>query len=128
MLWLGGSRAGRKDERYGGFWLEGRTVRAHRYAYVLAYGPVPDGMVVDHVKANGCTNTLCVAPLHLEAVTDEENIRRGDTAAHFKARTHCPQGHPYAGENLIVKKSGHRVCRECKNANWRAMYHRRKAC
>lgn len=38
-------------------------------------------------------------------------------------KSHCPQGHPYAGENLIIKKNGYRVCRTCKlqyfRENWR---------
>ena len=109
MLWLGSP----KDDRYGGFWLNGRTIRAHRYAYVLAYGPIPTGMVVDHVKAKGCTSTLCVAPDHLEAVTDGENIRRGDTGRRMRTKTHCPQGHPYSGRNLYVSPRGARKCRAC---------------
>jgi len=29
-------------------------------------------------------------------------------------KTHCPQGHPYSGENLRVnKKTGHRYCKQC---------------
>ncbi len=30
------------------------------------------------------------------------------------AKTHCPQGHPYAGDNLIIGKRG-RHCRTCQN-------------
>lgn len=124
MLWLDAA----KDGRYGGFWLNGRTIRAHRYAYTLAYGPIPDGLVIDHVRASGCVSTLCVAPLHLEAVTHAENIRRGETGARLAAKTHCPQGHPYSGDNLYIRPGGGRVCRECKNASWRALYDRRKGC
>lgn len=28
-------------------------------------------------------------------------------------RTHCPQNHPYAGENLYVQPNGQRVCKTC---------------
>jgi hypothetical protein len=31
-----------------------------------------------------------------------------------KMKTHCPQGHPYSGDNLIVKKTGSRGCRQCR--------------
>lgn len=33
-------------------------------------------------------------------------------------KTHCPQGHEYAGENLVWDKD-HRVCRNCNNAKAR---------
>lgn len=114
MLWLKGT----KDGRYGGFWLAGRTIRAHRYAYVLAYGPIPEGLVIDHDRAKGCVSTLCVAPDHLEAVTQGDNIRRGNTGARMRKKTHCPQGHPYAGENLRLTPKGHRRCRSCARSRW----------
>lgn len=41
-------------------------------------------------------------------------------------RTHCPHGHPYSGENLIVNERGHRKCRACITARQRASYHRDK--
>jgi len=33
-----------------------------------------------------------------------------------KARTNCPKGHPYSGDNLVITKRGWRACRICKNA------------
>ena len=33
-----------------------------------------------------------------------------------RAKLHCPQGHPYSGDNLVLKRNGHRQCRICKNA------------
>lgn len=46
-----------------------RTWRAHRIAYEWAYGPIPDGMLVDH----RCHNRRCVNPDHLRLATRNQN-------------------------------------------------------
>lgn len=45
---------------------------AHREAYALVRGPIPEGLELDHL----CVNPACVHPGHLEPVTHEENLRR----------------------------------------------------
>jgi len=45
---------------------------AHVIAYELQYGPIPEGLELDHL----CRQTLCIRPEHLEAVTHQENMRR----------------------------------------------------
>lgn len=52
----------------------GKTYPAHRYAYEWAVGPIPAWLVIDHL----CSNRSCVNPAHLEPVTHQENLRRGD--------------------------------------------------
>lgn len=46
-------------------------VRAHRYAYELANGPIPQGLVVRH----RCHNGLCVRPSHLSVGTQAQNVQ-----------------------------------------------------
>lgn len=100
---------------YGRFWVDGKHVSAHIYSYVLANGPVPDGLELDH----RCRVTLCVRPDHLEAVTHEENTRRGlavaATIERSKNRTHCMRGHEFTSFNTLKKSNGGRLCRICKN-------------
>jgi hypothetical protein len=44
-------------------------IRAHRLAYELTVGPIPDGMQVDHI----CHNRACSRPEHLRAATHKQN-------------------------------------------------------
>lgn len=85
-----------------------RKVLAHRFAYELMVGPIPDGLEIDHKFRN----RACQNPTHMELVTGAENSRRGAWAT----KTHCPQGHPYSGDNLYLDSHGWRYCRICRRA------------
>lgn len=94
-----------------------KTARAHRIAYELTYGEIPEGLVVDHL----CRTTRCVNPAHLEAVSFHENLLRGKGG---RLRTHCIKGHAFDSENTAIYE-GKRRCRECHRV-WARDY-RRKA-
>lgn len=57
---------------YGRFKVLGRLALAHRFAYEVFVGPIPDGMTLDHL----CRRPICVNPFHLEIVTNSENVSR----------------------------------------------------
>jgi hypothetical protein len=61
--------------RYGRLTRNGVAVGAHRWMYETHIGPVPDGLMLDHL----CRQPLCVNPDHLEPVTNAENQRRAPT-------------------------------------------------
>lgn len=105
--------ATRRKDGYGLFWMNGRSNnRAHRVSYELFVGPIPGGLVVDHV----CRNRGCVNPLHLRVCTRGENVKAPGslTGAHNGKKTHCVNGHPFTGDNLMIRANGNRDCRECK--------------
>lgn len=105
-LWRGSiSRYG-----YGQFMSARKSWRAHRYVWELTRGPIPQGLVLDHL----CRNRSCVNPDHLEVVTNRENVRRGigPTAINARKQT-CNNGHPLSGENLRIDEDGARLCIVC---------------
>lgn len=91
--------------------------RAHRIAWLVLIGEIPEGMVLDHT----CEVTSCVNLAHLEVVTPGENTRRGGspwkanavaTAAEL-ARTRFRCGHPKSWDNVRIHSAGHRLCLAC---------------
>ncbi len=105
---------------YWRFWYNGKAVPAHRFAYEIWVGPIPEGLTIDHK----CRIRHCVRPFHLEPVTNRINILRGVGAAAQNARkTHCINDHELTGNNVYTYRNG-RDCRTCARANARRRYYR----
>ncbi len=122
-VWVGS----RERRGYGNMCVDGRSKKAHRIAVELTRGPIPDGLEVDHL----CSNTSCVNPSHLEAVTHAVNVARGRlaeaNARRGAERTHCKRGHLFDERNTSRNSfNGRRFCRTCCNDAQRQRFHARK--
>lgn len=110
---------------YGVLVVNWKRWSAHRFAYSLLVGPVPDALELDHL----CRVPACCNPAHLEPVTHKENLRRADWSGNRNRppATHCKRGHPFDEENTVMRKSGKRMCRACCNLKARERHHRKRA-
>ena len=96
---------------------------AHRVGYELAFGPIPDGLTVDHrchtyecTLGKRCPHRRCQNPAHWEAVTNAVNVERGNAfSAINRRKTHCNQGHELSPDNLsqAPSHSNGRYCKTC---------------
>ena len=103
MNWLGSRFKDKRGKpRYGCFSTANHPALAHRVAYVLANGEIPDDLTIDHI----CENLACEAPDHLQLLTNTQNALKGTCEDETGER--CVKGH-----NDWSIRARQRVCREC---------------
>jgi hypothetical protein len=126
-LWIGG----RTSRGYGMFTARHRRQRgAHRYAWEMVNGPIPDGMVICH----RCDNPPCVRVDHLFLGTQKDNIHDmmakhrgatrggGYTSPRLMVGGECNNGHTITAD-LIYRKGTSLLCRTCKRESDRRWWH-----
>ena len=106
-----------KDGR-GTFYLSRRQTSAPRVAIVIAQ---KSSLGQKDFACHSCDNPNCVNPNHLWVGSNSANLRDASQKKRLPAqqKTHCVNGHAFAGYNLLFNKRGQRQCRTCKNAQAR---------
>lgn len=94
---------------YGAFSLQTSNRGAHRVSYEIHNGPIPPGLVIDHL----CRVTRCVNPDHLEAVTFRTNNIRGMSPTHVANRNGTCLAGLHDMTDVYTRKNGIVQCRPC---------------
>lgn len=100
---------------YGQFRRAGKNYTAHRFAYALEFGPIPDGLCVLH----HCDNPPCVRPDHLFLGTMSDNAQDCRKKNRHGAATH-PEAF-YRGTQIALAKLNDdtvRISRALRERGW----------
>lgn len=117
--WLGDMN----QKGYGRLFYNGKKHSAHRVSFEMFNGPISEDLEIDHV----CENRKCVNPAHLQQITHRQNIRNGRLMKSRRIpKTHCPQGHPYQGDNVLWTRGGYQYCRQCRRDYDKRIYWEKK--
>lgn len=92
----------------------GKKGSVYKLIWEYLNGPTPEGLELHHVCERG--HEGCCAPFHLTPITHRENVLASARTVPSKhlAKTHCPQGHPYEGDNLMIQTYRGYVERHCR--------------
>lgn len=108
---------------YGKVAWEGHVTEAHRVVYTLLAGPIPAGLVIDHLchdpsvctaKGRECRHRRCQNPGHVRVTTRGSNALRSYSPPAINAeKTVCDAGHEYTDESTVID-GGTRRCLLCR--------------
>lgn len=112
---------------YGRLMWRGSVQQAHRVAYELFVGPIPEGHHVHHA----CGNRGCVNPEHLETMAQSDHSTIHASEHRLRVGGTCKNGHDLDDATLVVRSDSNgreRLrCIECERAAWRRRDAKRRA-
>lgn len=100
-----------------------RSYFVHRLVAIAFLGWPEPGFEVCHNDGNALNNHLGNLRWDTRKANMLDLIKHG--ANPNTRKTHCPQGHPYSGPNLVITKRGRRECRICRHES-RVRYYRKR--
>lgn len=103
-----------------------RFIFVHRLVLEAFVGPCPVGMEGCHYPDRDPANNA-LSNLRWDTKRENQFDRVKHGTHHEASKTHCPEGHAYEGENLIITKDGWRKCRECHRIRSAERHSRRRA-
>jgi HNH endonuclease len=115
-IWTGAKGGG----GYGVIWLNGRNYPAHKLAWEVYQGSVPDGLMVCHNCLDG-DNPACVNPAHLFLETHTENLRdasKKGMLASAKDGSKNPMSHLTEQDVLEIRARYVKGSRRGPNGSW----------
>jgi hypothetical protein len=98
--------------------VNGKYRLTHRVTYEMFRGPIPDGLVLDHL----CRVPECCYPGHLEPVTHATNIARGMAPTTIAKRNGTCLSGRHDMTDVYVKKNGEKQCAPCHREKGKARY------
>lgn len=96
--WTGG----KTSEGYGELTIGGCPELSHRFIYRLFVGPIPEGLMIDHV----CRNRGCVNPEHLRVASAKQNGENRVAPANSRTGVRGVQALPNGRYRARVKHNG----------------------
>lgn len=115
-VWMGTTT----KKGYGKLMINYKTIRAHRLAYEVFKGPIPENILVCHK----CDTPACINPNHLFLGTPNDNIQDIIIKKRWfnSNKTHCKRGHNIMDENNIYRRPNSplwRFCKQCRKERMR---------
>lgn len=95
-----------RSGKYLGTRIDGRTVLLHRFIYSEKFGPIPDGMEIDHADQNPLNNSLENLRLVTRSINAANRPKQKNNTSGFKG---VHRYSPYNKWKAVIKKNRRQI-------------------